>query len=90
MAQDLMKMSVEYFRLVSYKISTSQLKSLIKQIYDLKWSEGNNFSFQDTCDLERKETIINQILMERGYLNKSIYDEYFGFLKKINFKKKVY
>lgn len=90
MAQDLMKISVESFGLMLYNIPTSQLKSLLKQIYELKWSKGKDFSIEQTCDLERKESLINSELMERKYLTQKEYTDYFGFLKSINKKKRVY
>jgi hypothetical protein len=64
MAQKLIDVSIESFRLQVYKIPSKNLVKLIEQIYEIKRST-NGYLYAN--DLERKETIIEGELMRRKY-----------------------
>jgi len=90
MAQDLFNMSIEMFRLQLYKIGSRTLVSLIKQIYELKWSQGQKWSQEKINDIERKETIIMAELNRRKELNKNNMHEYQEMINKINKMKRIF
>ena len=90
MAQDLRTISQEAFKIQLFKLSNKQLLELLESIYGLKTSYGHVMRDDEVQDIERKETKINAELMRRGFLKKSDYEDYFGWLKKINRKKKVW
>ena len=65
MAQSLLKISTDTLRLEVYKLTISQIKRLIEQIYEHKRSSiGNSLIY----DLERKETVLEGEMIRRGYL----------------------
>ena len=90
MSQDLKSISQEAFRLLLFKLSNKQLVNLLKDIYELKTNYGHIMNDDEICDMERKETKINFELMNRGYLKKADYFDYFSWLKTINKKKRAW
>ena len=90
MSQNLLTISQSDFERELPRISTSGLVSLLKNVYEFKWEKGKRFSVEQMIDIERKETKINAELMRRKYLGQKDYKEYFEFLKKINYKKRMY
>ena len=84
MAQDLKIISQEAFKMQLFKLSNKQLVGLLKDVYDLKTEYGHIMNNDEMLDIERKETKINFELMQRKYLTKQDYSEYFAWLKKIN------
>jgi len=85
-----MTITPEMFELQIHKVSTSQLKDLLKNIYELKWNKGKMFSMDKIMDIERKETKIVKELMRRGYLTKRDQASFQKFLDTENFRKKVF
>jgi hypothetical protein len=63
---------------------------LLRGIYEFKWEFGKNFSDDQIMDLERKETRINKELKRRNYLGKYNRGEFNDYMKKINYKKRVF
>jgi hypothetical protein len=86
MAQNLLTISQLDFDRQIHKISSKTLVKLLYEIYEFKWEYGKRFSPEQIGDIERKETKINKVLMDRGYLSQKDYKEYFEFLHKINRK----
>lgn len=90
MAQNLLEISQEAFRLQLYRIPSKNLVKLLEEIYKFKWENGKDFNDETIMDIERKETKINAELMRRGYLKSKDYHDYFAWLAKINKKKRVF
>lgn len=76
MAQSILTVDVEKFRGSCHTLTSRQLVGIIRDIYDAKWNAGEKMPHDKVLDLERKETIVMQNLMQRGYLNKGNYNDY--------------
>ena len=85
---------LELFRRDVIKIPSRQLVNLIDGIYQLKWDmtplKLKGLSDEAINDLERKETIIEAELMRRNFLNKTNYQDFQNWKKKMNFKRRAY
>jgi len=90
MAKNILTMSAEEFEKIAYKISSKQLKTMLKAIYELKWESGKNWPEHQIADIERKESKIWRILQERGYLTKANNNDFRLWLKGMNFKKRSF
>lgn len=90
MSQNLLTISQKDFERKISQMSDKSLVSLLRNIYDFKWDCGKRFSQEQMQDIERKETKINNALMQRGYLDQKDYKDYFEYLRKINFKKRIF
>lgn len=87
MAQDLMKISIESFRLQIYKINSKVLVSLLKRCEEIKCDMRNRMSLPQLKDINRKQTIIQAELQRRKYLNKKNWQEMERMLQRQYFRK---
>jgi hypothetical protein len=88
MAQDLLGISLEAFKLQLYKFNLGALKQTLELIYEAKQSK---YGYLHIDNLERKETAIEAELNRRGIANaKHSPREYedFNKMRFKNFKKK--
>ena len=90
MAKNILTMSADEFEKIAYRVSSRQLKTMLKSIYDLKWESGKNWPEFQIADIERKESKIWRILQERGYLTKTNNNEFRLWLKGMNFKRRSF
>jgi hypothetical protein len=84
MAQDLLKISIEAFKLQLYKFDLGALKQTLDQIYEAKQSSVGHL-YVDT--LERKETAIEAELMRRGIASAKNNPEEYKDFNEMRFKK---
>lgn len=90
MAQDLLNISLEAFKLQLYKFDLGALKQTLELIYEAKQSK---YGYLHIDNLERKETAVDAELLRRGYTSAKIkpreYEDYNN-MKFKKFRKKRY
>jgi len=90
LAQDLLKITPEALELQLYKIPAKNLVKMIEDIYEYKWTHGKFFTVDRMKDIEKKETKILAELQRRNYFTKKENQQYFDWIKKLNYKKRLY
>ena len=90
MAKNILEIDADEFERIAHKVSTSQLKQLITTLYALKWDVGSKWPDAQIADVERKETKIMGILMQRGFLTKKDYNDFYDWRNKMNKGKKIW
>jgi len=90
MSKNLLTVSLDEFSREVHKMSSQSLVSLLKAIYDFKWDRGKMMPYEQMMDIERKETRVNAEMQNRGFLSSKDYLQYFEFLRKINYKKRLF
>ncbi len=79
--KNILTISVVEFRREAPKLTISQIKTLLRGIYDHKRTMNPNQQDQ-ICDLERKETILMiQLQTHRKYLTSKDNGDYNGWIK---------
>lgn len=87
MAQSILDVPLDRFRVQVSQIHPGNLRGLIMGIYDLKYTLRGSISDAQMLDLERKETIITGELQKRGILTKKNKSEFEAWRRRL-FKKK--
>lgn len=93
MAQNILTVHPDAFRLQLHKISFSQLKQLMVGIYAFKkenqdtLTRGHKVSDEMVLDLLRKENLIQAEFFRRGYVNKKNAHEFRAWLLRLQGKK---
>ena len=84
MAQDLLKISLEAFKLQLFKFDLGALKQTLEQIYEAKQSK---YGYLHIDNLERKETAIEAELLRRGHASAKNKPEEYKDFNEMRFKK---
>lgn len=82
---------LDLFKRRIQRFSLSELKDLVREIKEIKWTARDSLSDNQIVDIERKESSCIYLITQMVNLkNDKDRDDYTRWMKSINFKKKVY
>lgn len=87
----ILKIPIDVFRRRLSRFSLSQLKDLVRDINEMKWTMRGKITDEQVAEIERKHSAAVYYISQLVNLkNQGNLKDYTDWTKKTNFKKKVY